>query len=87
MAPVELASPGSLEHWLSERYCLFTFDARGRMLRGDIHHQQWPLQRAEAHIAQCSMASAAGIELPASDPHLMFAKHLIVLLWPIRPVE
>jgi uncharacterized protein YqjF (DUF2071 family) len=87
IGPVELSERGSLDHWLTERYCLFTFDSRGRLLRGDIHHRPWPLQRAEAHIAQCTMASAAGIRLPASDPHLLFARKLVVLLWPFRHVD
>src|SRR5437660_2273327 len=33
-----LPQPGTLEHFLTERYCLYTTDARGRMIRGEIHH-------------------------------------------------
>ena len=36
--------PGTLEHWLTERYCLYTVDRRGRILRAEIHHPPWPLQ-------------------------------------------
>jgi len=39
------AEPGSLEHFLTERYCLYAADGAG-VFRADIHHPPWPLQRA-----------------------------------------
>ena len=81
--PIELRRPGSLEHWLSERYCLYTVN-RGRVHRAEIHHQQWPLQDAEAEILENTMASAAGIELPAIPPLLHFSKKIDVLIWPLK---
>jgi len=79
--PVFEASPGTLEHWLTERYCLFTTDRRGRLWRGDIHHQPWPLQIAEARIDRNSMASAHGLTLPECEPQLLFAEELDVAIW------
>ena len=84
--PVRLRIRGTLEHWLSERYCLYTV-ANNRVYRGEIHHEPWPLQDAEARIEENSMASVAGIELPPSAPLLHFAKQLRVLIWPIRRVR
>jgi uncharacterized protein len=81
--PVQLRAPGTLEHWLTERYCLYTV-ARGSVYRAEIHHEQWPLQDAEAHISENTMASAAGIKLQESAPLLHFAKKLQVLIWPLR---
>ena len=81
--PPQLRSKGSLEHWLTERYCLYTVWS-GRVFRGEIHHAPWPLQDAEAEIEADSMATAAGIELPASSPLLHFARRLEVLIWPLR---
>ena len=40
--------PGSLEWFLTERYCLYAVDARGRLCRAEIHHRPWRLQPAEA---------------------------------------
>lgn len=80
-AEVERASPGSLEHFLTERYCLFALGRRGVLLRGDIHHAPWPLQRAGAEIETNTMAAAAGLTLPATPPRLHFARRLDVLLW------
>ena len=83
VAPVELRKPGTLEHWLSERYCLYTAH-KSEVYRGEIHHVPWPLQDASAHISVNSLASAAGIVLPDANPVLHFAKRLDVLVWPLR---
>ena len=45
------SAPGSIDHWFSERYCLYAADNKGRLYRGDIHHLPWPLQAAAAE--QC----------------------------------
>jgi uncharacterized protein YqjF (DUF2071 family) len=64
---VRLREKGSLEHWLTERYCLYTTH-RGQVLSGEIDHLQWPLQDAAAEFETSTVAAAAGIELPASPP-------------------
>jgi hypothetical protein len=84
--PVQLREPGSLEHWLTERYCLYTVSG-GSVYRAEIHHQQWPLQNAGAEIAENTMASAAEIKLPEMTPILHFAKRLEVLIWPLRKLR
>ncbi len=78
--------PGTLDHWLTERYCLYTTDRAGRVYRADIHHLPWPLQRAEAEIRANTMAEASGIELPSTRPLLHFAKRHRVLVWPLLRV-
>ena len=83
--PIRQRHKGSLEHFLTERYCLFTVRGSG-VYRGDIHHIPWPLQDAEAEIDINSMAKAAGIELPEAKPLLNFARKLEVLIWPLRRV-
>src|SRR3954447_16623502 len=64
---------GTLEHWLTERYCLYTLDERGRLLRGEIHHPPWPLQPAEAEIEENTMGAEAGLGL-RGEPLLHFAR-------------
>lgn len=76
----------SLEHWLTERYCLYTTH-RGQLYRGEIHHPPWPLQNAEAEIETNTMAEAAGIVLPASKPLLHLARRQDVLIWPLQRAE
>jgi len=80
------ARPGTLEHWLTERYCLYAADARGRLYRGEIHHHPWPLQPAEVDIMTNTMAQGHGIQLPDLLPLLHYARRLDVALWLVRPV-
>lgn len=81
------AAPGSLEAWLTERYCLYTADRRGRVLRGDIHHLPWPLQRAEADLRFNALVAQHGIALPDTPPLLHFARRLDVVAWTLRAAE
>ncbi|HWY21420.1 MAG TPA: DUF2071 domain-containing protein [Candidatus Acidoferrum sp.] len=80
---VRLREKGSIEHWFTERYCLYTTH-RSQVYRGEIHHEQWPLQDAEALVETNTVAAAGGIALPASAPLLHFAHRLEVLIWPLR---
>lgn len=43
---------GSLEHWLTARYCLYSARSDGAIFRGEIHHVPWPLQNAEVTIRE-----------------------------------
>lgn len=84
-SPVRLRDRGSIEHWLTERYCLYTV-ADDKVYQADIHHVQWPLQDAAAQIENNTVALAAGISLPAIQPLLHFSKRLDVLIWPLRQI-
>ncbi|MBX3013516.1 MAG: DUF2071 domain-containing protein [Caldilineaceae bacterium] len=81
------AKPGSFDAWLTERYALYTVDWRGQPLIGEIHHVPWPLQPATATLTANTMAAANNLTLPALPPILHFARHLDVVVWPLRPVE
>jgi len=76
--------PGSLEYFLTERYCLYTVDERFTRRRLEIHHPPWLLQRAEASIDENTMADAAGVRLPSTPPLLHFAKRQDMVAWPLR---
>ena len=83
--PVERARPGTLEDFLTERYCLFALGPRG-LSCAEIHHQQWPLQRARADIAVNTMAQASGLRLEGPPLALHFARRMDALIWAPRPV-
>ncbi len=74
--------PGTLESFLTERYCLYSADGRGRVWRGDIHHRPWPLQEAEAEIEELEMTAQIGVVLPDIEPLLHYARCLDVVAWP-----
>jgi uncharacterized protein len=71
---------GSLEYFLTERYCLYTVH-QGSVRRAYIHHEPWKLQDAEAEFGVNTMAQAAGIDLPDSNPLLHYSRLLEVLVW------
>ena len=76
---------GSMEYFLTERYCLYTADKRGRLLQGNIHHAPWPLEEAEAEIELNELPAAHGFQLPQTPPVLYFARELAVYLWRPQP--
>jgi uncharacterized protein len=79
-------APGSLEHWLTERYCLYALDEHGALLRAEIHHPPWPLQPAEARLDRNTMAAPYGLALDSEPPLLHFARRQDVAIWPLRRV-
>jgi uncharacterized protein YqjF (DUF2071 family) len=82
---VYTSQPGTLDEWLTERYCLYTVNHQ-RVYRAEIHHLQWPLQPASADISTNTMVAAAGITLPSQPPLLHFAKRIDVVNWLLHPV-
>ena len=75
------ATPGTLDYFLIERYCLFVPAGR-TIMRGDIHHKPWPLQAAWCRTTANSVAQADGIRLPTVEPVLHYARDLSVFFWP-----
>ena len=75
------ARAGTVEHFLTERYCLYARSPSGRLLRTDVHHVPWPLQVAEADIEQNELTSAHGFELNGAPPLLHFARRVDVVVW------
>ncbi len=78
-----LATPGSLDHWLTERYRLYT-TFKEQLYYEDIYHEPWQLQEVEAQIPATGVATAHGFTLPERAPLLHYAKKQKVRFWPIR---
>jgi uncharacterized protein len=87
IGPPEPPADGTLEYFLTERYCLFTRDPSFHAYRLDIHHPPWPLQPAEAEIQANTMAGAAGIRLPSRAPLLHFARRQDMVAWNLRALS
>ena len=75
------ATAGSLEYFLTARYCLYAADKKKNVFRGDIDHLAWPLQRAECQLQTNSMVNPLGIEVSDTEPHLLFSKQISVVAW------
>jgi uncharacterized protein YqjF (DUF2071 family) len=83
VGPVNHPAAGTLEHFLTERYCLYTVDHRARVRRADIHHPPWPLQPARADVLENTMIQPLGIRLLDEPPLLHYAARQDVLVWPL----
>jgi uncharacterized protein len=81
IGPVQQARPGSLEYFLTERYCLYNVDDEFKAYRLEIHHPPWELQVAEADITLNTMADAAGIRLPSMAPLVHYSRRQDVVAW------
>jgi uncharacterized protein YqjF (DUF2071 family) len=77
---------GTLEHWLTERYCLYSHH-KDRLFRCDILHEPWSLQHAEADITNHSIVNREGIALPNTPPLLHYSERIDVLTWGLEVVK
>jgi uncharacterized protein len=77
--------PGTLEHFLTERYRLYT--AEGETLYyADIHHRPWSISIAEALIDENTMLPAAVMRTDETAlTHAAEPQH--TLIWPLRKAD
>ena len=80
------ARPGTLEHFLAERYLLYTMGRGGRLWRGVVHHAPYPLQRAEVTECEETLIAAAGIARPPEAPIAHFASGVTVEIFALERV-
>jgi uncharacterized protein YqjF (DUF2071 family) len=80
VGPAVRSVPGSLEHFLTERYCLYTTPL-GRLCRLEVDHPPWPLQPAEVDVERCSMTRPLGIELGPEPPLAHYAATMSTVAW------
>lgn len=83
LAPPQFPEPGTLEHWLTERYCLYTVGS-GQVYTADIHHARWPLQQVNAQILRENVSAAAGLTLSGPPALTHFSAQQEVIIWPLR---
>jgi uncharacterized protein YqjF (DUF2071 family) len=76
---------GSLDGWLTERYCLYCAHA-GHLLRVEIHHHPWPLQPATLELETNTIARVTRLPEPGEAPLLHFAGFQNVVGWNAEPL-
>ena len=81
---VRQAAPGTIEHFLLERYILYTTDDEHRLRRARVHHQPYPIQRADVLDFEETMIWAAGIRRPQSAPLRHYASEVNVKVYPLE---
>lgn len=72
--PVYAATPGTLEHWLTERYSLYAVTPDGALFRTEVHHHPWPLQQATAEFTANTISAAGGLPVSGPPALLHFAR-------------
>lgn len=72
---------GTLEHALTERYCLYAQAPDGSLWCNQVHHLQWPIQRAECEIEKNTMFAFHGLNVTGAPMMLHFSKKLEVVVW------
>ena len=76
-------APGSLDHWLLERYCCYGVDRLLGVLRTEIQHPPWRVQGAEVELRENTLASAHGLPLHG-EPLAHLCRRQDVLFWAPR---
>lgn len=77
-------APATVEHFLTERYALYTLARDGTVLRGDIHHAPWSLELAQAEVQLNTVPDAHGLGRPEEMPLLHYAERQDTLIWPLQ---
>jgi uncharacterized protein YqjF (DUF2071 family) len=81
-----MAEPGTLEHALTERYCLYARSPRGALFRTDIHHRPWPLQPAEAEVRVNELGRPHNLLFEGAPPLVHFSRRLDVVAWGLERI-
>ena len=81
------AKPGTLEHFLAERYVLYADVGIDDLRRGRVHHTPYPLQPAELGAWDESLLAAAHIRRPSTPPLAHYAAGVDVEIFPLEPLS
>jgi uncharacterized protein len=81
--PIHYSERGSLDYWLTERYCIYTIDQRQRTYRVEAHHAQWSLQNVKYAISTNTLATMARVTWPEMPARLHYSQRQDVVLWPL----
>lgn len=76
----------TLEHWLTERYCLYSTDQKANLYCGEIHHRPWPLQQTEIEITSHTLFHPYHIDVKDVQPVYHFSKGIDTLFWNIKKI-
>ncbi|HEX2835532.1 MAG TPA: DUF2071 domain-containing protein [Thermoanaerobaculia bacterium] len=84
--PATASAPGTLEHFLLERYILYSQDAAHNLYRARVHHQPYPAQKAEVLQLDETLIWAAGIKRPDAPAVRHYAQEVNVRVYALEKV-
>ncbi|QQL46252.1 YqjF family protein [Sulfuriroseicoccus oceanibius] len=67
LGPEFEAAAGTLEEWLSERYCLYSVGVAGAYYRVEVHHKKWPLRECAVELIENDLLKPFGLEVDESS--------------------
>ena len=80
------ATPGTLEHFLAERYVLYAVDPNDRLYLGRVWHRPYQLRSAKLLHCRQTLSDAVDIALPETPQHAMFCDGVSVEVFPITRI-
>jgi uncharacterized protein YqjF (DUF2071 family) len=80
------APPGTLEHFLIERYILYARHDH-HLLRGRVHHQPYRVQRVEVPALDETLVWAAGIRRSGNRPIMQYSAGVDVKIYAFEEVR
>jgi len=84
---IQTADSATLEHFLFERYCLYT-EHKGCLRRAYVYHQPWNFHEAEVNLETNSLLESYDMGLDVLAPDLVhYSKGLPVKTWSIEVAE
>lgn len=84
--PAQPAVPGTLEHFLVERYILYAQDADRQLYRARVHHQPYPVQRAEVLALDETLIWATGVKRAENPALRHYAREVNVKVYGLEQV-
>jgi uncharacterized protein len=82
--PTAHATPGSLDHFLAERYAFAVADRRGRLRLGHVRHAPYPLQATRMRVQGNTFLSAwPGLD-PLHPDRMAFSPGVDVAAWTLE---
>ena len=80
------ADPGTLEHFLIERYLLYARSRQGTILRGQVHHAPYEICDAQIDVCEQSMMAVNGIDISDEPVHAAYCRGVDVEVFALRDV-
>jgi hypothetical protein len=82
------AASGTLEHFLIERYLLYSCFGEGSLFEGRVRHTPYPLCNARLTHCDENLVAAAGLPAPTAPPcHVIYSPGVSVEILPLRIME
>ena len=81
------AAPNTLDFFLIERYILYASDDKHQLYRARVHHQPYPVQRAEVTGLDETLVWAAGVKRAGAVPLRHYAREVNVKVYPPERVS